>query len=1095
MSDEELIHLKKLGGIEEVISKLKSSSEFGIDDSKEEVDLRTKAFGSNRKPRLEIPSWPKNVWKSSTEPLIIILFIAAFVQIGIGSSEFTPHPERDWVDGLAIFIAILAVVLISSFNLYAKELKLKELNEKFLDMIKVTVKRSGKLFEVNPDELVVGDLVKLKIGGILFADSLLLETYGIKIDESPLIPLNETVEKLSFNDCFRKRQKMFSQEENKKIPSCILLSGSYIKNGEGWMIVIAVGDNTFRGQLGLNVNNYLKDEKTPLEIKLQRLVKFISYYALAIGVATAIVSIIYLIRSVAVKNNLQQSNQSDQNSLDSSNSVTIDPQIIITRYVVSSILLGLTLIIMSLPEGIPLASSLAISYAIRKMIYDHNLVKKTSACEAVGDVNYICTDKTGTLTKNEMILHSIYDGDQVIELPESSETTLRAVLETNYYKLIIHLLCSNIDCEIDEFEVFRNESKTDKAFIQFMQNFGIKIYPIKSMYSSKKLISFNSERKVMTTFVKHHSFPNGARIIVKGASEVVLRYVNKCYETENKNMALSSDRLKEFSGMISILSSKSLRTISLAYKDISVSEFEAVDQDFIDNFTQSTFENGEFILVSIFGIKDSLKENVPESINACRNAGIRVVMITGDNPETAFSYARESNIINSVMDYSEYKQSECNDNTLLEADRFYEMIGGLLCERCLLKKEECTCSKDSDHKVEKYRIANLNKFIEIANSVCVIARSRPIDKYTFVLGLKELNKVVAVTGDGTNDAQALSLSDVGFAMGIQGTDIAKESADIIILDDNFSTISRSIIWSRCIYENIRKFIQFQLSINFGISISILVCVIIGRNSPITVIQMLWINLLLDTFGAIALGIEPSDKRVLIHRSSLRNHQLISFTMWFFIILQTACLVAVSVYLYVDGLRWIKEDSNVRIMAIEQVFSCYGQYPGTDPVNGQYYVASGNFQDWPVDAPLLDSATNDVCGDYMKYEELNSAIVHYEAINGRFSHLSIIFNAAVIHSIFNLLNSRLVDNKVNIFRYLLKNKKLLGIFFLEMILQFVIVQFGGTMFSSPESGLTLYQWGVSLAFGCITLFVSLIFKMIPFEWIYASLSKDSKVQLK
>ena len=484
-------------------------------------------------------------------------------------------------------------------------------------------------------------------------------------------------------------------------------------------------------------------------------------------------------------------------------------------------------------------------------------------------------------------------------------------------------------------------------------------------------------------------------------------------------------------------------------------------------------------------------------------------MVTGDNVVTATAIAKDCGILGEDVDLKnlgpndiesdpeminnpskkeDYIQTLVNNQPrALTGNSFYNAVGGLICEVCQKETNLCTCPKTESEAIKKAEetntepkpvkkdiIKNLENFKKITERLKVMARSQPMHKYALVLGLKYLKNVVAVTGDGTNDAPALSKSDVGFAM-FAGTDIAKEASDIVIIDNNFSSIVTAIIYGRNIYDNIRKFLQFQLSVNFCACILVFVCACIGNETPLTPIQMLWVNLIMDSLGSLALATEPPYEELLHREPTKRNESIINGRMWKHIIIQSICQIILLVVLYLLAPEFIKEQNLVRIAENKLIKFCYDEYPGKD----LDYIIYGTEIKWPSSAKLKNANKN-YCGKYSSKQFLSDAYKEYINSNCATTHMCIIFNIFVFYTLFNQINCRVIDDSFNIF--IRMNRSLLFplICGIEMGLQVAIIFIGKSPFHIVNEGLTGIQWLISLGFSAITFVVSIIVKFIPLE---------------
>jgi Ca2+ transporting ATPase len=374
-------------------------------------------------------------------------------------------------------------------------------------------------------------------------------------------------------------------------------------------------------------------------------------------------------------------------------------------------------------------------------------------------------------------------------------------------------------------------------------------------------------------------------------------------------------------------------------------------------------------------------------------------------------------------------------------------------------------------KVKKDVIKDMQNFQKITEKLRVMARSQPLHKYALVLGLKTLKNVVAVTGDGTNDAPALSKSDVGFAM-FAGTDIAKEASDIVIIDNNFSSIVTAIIYGRNIYDNIRKFLQFQLSVNFCACILVFVCACVGNETPLTPIQMLWVNLIMDSLGSLALATEPPYEELLQREPTKRNESIINGKMWKHIILQSLCQIILLVILYFLAPKFVKEQNLVRLAENRILKFCYNDFPG----DVEHIVYGVDFK-WPRDNRLIHSHKA-FCGKYANRQNLNEAYTEYVNANCATVHMSMIFNIFVFYTLFNQINCRVIDDSFNILVRINRSLLFILICLCEIGLQVAIIYVGKSPFHIINDGFTGEQWGICIGFSAITFVVSFFVKLIP-----------------
>ena len=1128
---EEVEDLIEKGGNSGIEKMLLTNFDQGLNETAQEMQERIAIFGVNALEQEPLPHCCEYVWEALGDYMLRILIVAAIIQIALGASPLSSHPDREWVEGFSILMAVGVVVSVGSITNYSKEKKFKELNDRNAAMVKIQIKRGGVTEERSPDDVLVGDIVKIVTGSLVPADGILISCEGqVKIEESALTGESDLIEKEPIDICLKKARGFRGTPNKHTIASPLIFSGTQVKEGAGWFVAWAVGTSSKKGQIEVQVqqNQENDDSKTPLEIKLDKIASDIGWFGIVAGVLTLISLLIRFGVNFAKK-------KQNYNSAADKSKLT-PPTKTVSNDILKIILLCVAIVVVAIPEGLPLAVTLTLAFSIGKMMNDNNLVRKMHACETMGGATYICSDKTGTLTANIMNIFSIYDGFHTIDTEEPVRANMendmlekkkdeeykkshggklslemqnrkKNIIEYDYSKLNIsenyfNLLKNSITCNLQmtisaENEII-NPSKTDLSFANLMKIFKVNLYSIIQKYridqSDLKRIPFDSDRKKMTTVINHSDFPTGWRVFNKGAAELVVPCCSHLFKRDTMEKVNKTDlddgRIKS---EIEKYAKKSYRCIALAYKDISASEAEnflnkvEITLDGGEKKSIYTIEQSDFTLLCIAGIKDTLRDGVPEAIQQCGEAGITVVMVTGDLKETAVAISKECKI------WKKKEDEQIPENYSLTGVDFYNRIGGIICEICNKRIEDCTHPKTksearrkkiSEDLIQRQKIANFDEFKKIAKDLRVLARSRPLDKYALVMGLRKMEHVVAVTGDGTNDAQALSKSDVGFAMGQEGTDVAKDAADIIILDDNFASIVRAVVWGRNIYDCIRKFIQFQLTVNVTACVLVFVTACIGNETPITAIQMLWLNMIMDSFGSIALATESPHEKILKRAPNSKKEYIINYMMWKHIIGQAIVLFTILIVIYLDGKNFIPEDHPQRIEEMKLVHKCFGKWPGRNHDDlvkeDKYYILSGSIVDWPSTQVLKDGLTQAECGRYAKVTDMSFAHKEFISSYGNSSHMTIMFNIFVYFTLFNQLNSRNIVDEYNILKDLTKNPYFLFLQMCEGILQAIIIQFGSVAFSVSLHGLTARQWGICFGFAALSLPTSILLKSFKIE---------------
>ena len=732
---------------------------IGLTDA--EVLESRKKYGVNiLTPPEKEPLW-KQFLEKFTDPLIIILMIAGVLSIGISFYEYFGLKEGFTVffEPIGIFVAILlATGLAFYFELKAdKEFAiLNQVNDDEL----VEVIRNGNATQIPKKDVVVGDIVIINTGAEVPADGELLECVSLNVDESTLT--GEPICHKSVDE------KDFDPEAT--YPTNHVLKGTKVMEGHGIFHVTAVGDKTENGKVFVAAQ--IDDSvKTPLNEQLDGLSELIT--KLSYGFA-ALVVIGRLLIYFWGDNSMEWAH--------------------ITAYVLQTLMIAVTLIVVAVPEGLPMAVTLSLAYSMRRMLKTHNLVRKMHACETMGATTVICTDKTGTLTQNQMSVEEtqFYGlSNQAL----STDETSRLIKESIALNSTASLDLSNPDKPV----VLGNP--TEGALLLWLRKNGIDYRKLKDDANVVEELPFSTERKYMATVVESAQLDGEKILYVKGAPEIIRSLCKQI--DKDVNIADIDKQLTDYQN-------RAMRTLGFAYQILNDSDVAIADGKVVaENLT----------FMGIVAIADPVRKDVPAAVQKCMAAGINVKIVTGDTPGTAKEIGRQIGLWT----------KKDNDSAIITGAEFEKL---------------------SDDELDK-KVLGLK----------IIARARPMDKKRLVESLQRNNQVVAVTGDGTNDAPALKAAHVGLSMG-DGTSVAKEASDITIIDNSFSSICRAVMWGRSLYQNIQRFLLFQLTVNVAACFIVLVGAFMGTESPLTVTQMLWVNLIMDTFGAMALASLPPSQSVM-----------------------------------------------------------------------------------------------------------------------------------------------------------------------------------------------------------------------------------------
>ncbi len=747
--------------------------------SPQEIEESRRIHGSNILTPPEKESWIKLFFNKFTDPLIIILLIAGVLSIGISCYEYfiLGHGAKVFMEPSGIFAAILLATGLGFIFEYKAEKEFALLNQ-VSDEEPVEMIRSGNTTMIPRKDVVVGDIIILSTGNEIPADATLLEAVGLSIDESSL-----TGEPL----CHKTTDpRHFSSDDT--YPSNMVMRGTKVMEGHGIARVTAVGDATENGKVfvAAQIDNSVK---TPLNEQLDRLGRFISISSYIIGALVIAGRVIMYISTYGTAWELMD----------------------FLAYLLQSIMLAVTLVVVSVPEGLPMAVTLSLAYSMRRMLHTGNLVRKLHACETMGAVTTICTDKTGTLTANQMrVADSVFfgiDSEADASLPQ--------------WDAIMTAMALNSTAELDLSDPARPMvvgNPTEGALLLWIRQHGGDYKAMRSLWIKESEISFSTERKYMATVVRNTC---GRRmLIIKGAPEIVY---GLCHSDSPERKTLDS--------LLLGYQQQAMRTLGFACCDLAP-EQPGIEGDTI------TAENITFS--GITAISDPVREDVPDAIRECLDAGIKIKIVTGDPPATAREIGRRIGL--------------WNDND------------------------------DDDRIVTGHDIETMTdeELLHRAADLKIIARARPMDKKRLVEALQRRGEVVAVTGDGTNDAPALKAAHVGLSMG-DGTSVAKEASDITILNNSFSGITNAVMWGRSLYRNLQRFILFQLTVNVAACLTVLIGSFMGTDAPLTVTQMLWVNIVMDTFAAMALASLPPSRDVMRNRPRDRRKFIITPQMSRFIL--------------------------------------------------------------------------------------------------------------------------------------------------------------------------------------------------------------------
>ncbi|KAH8423812.1 uncharacterized protein LDX57_001570 [Aspergillus melleus] len=807
---------------------------------------RLRVYSQNRLPARKSTGFLKLLWMAYNDKIIILLTIAAIVSLSLGIYETTSSGSGvDWIEGVAICVAILIVTVVTAANDWQKERQFAKLNKRNNDR-EVKAVRSGKVAMISIFDITVGDVLHLEPGDSIPADGLLVSGHGVKCDESSATGESDQMKKTDGYEVWR---QINNGTATKKLDP-FMISGSKVLEGVGTYVVTSVGPYSTYGRILLSLQE--SNDPTPLQVKLGRLANWIGW----LGSSAAIVLFFaLLIRFLA---NLSHDPASPA---------------VKGKEFVDILIVAVTVIVVAIPEGLPLAVTLALAFATTRMVKENNLVRVLRACETMGNATVICSDKTGTLTQNKMTVVAGTLGPRSFS-SGTEESNTGSVAETlkQCSPKARDLIVKSIALNSTAFEEDKNGtrefigSKTEVALLQLARDYlGMDVTSERASAEIVQLIPFDSARKCMGVVYREPTV--GFRLLVKGAAEIMVGACStKVSEVDAKDgIAVDGFTDGDSRKMLDTIESyagQSLRTIGLVYRDFpTLPSWPPKGIHMEDDPDSAKFEEifRDMTWLGVVGIQDPLRPEVPAAINRCNSAGVQVKMVTGDNMATATAIASSCGI-------------KTEDGIAMEGPKFRQL---------------------SDEEMN-----------EVIPRLQVLARSSPEDKRILVAQLKKLGETVAVTGDGTNDGPALRTADVGFSMGIAGTEVAKEASSIILLDDNFKSIVTAIAWGRAVNDAVSKFLQFQITVNITAVVLTFVSSLYSSDnqSVLNAVQLLWVNLIMDTFAALALATDAPTEKILNRKPVPKSASLFTVIMWKMILGQAIYQLAITFMLYFAGDR-------------------------------------------------------------------------------------------------------------------------------------------------------------------------------------------------
>ena len=938
-SGKSLEILHSLQGIAGLFQKLQTSPTKGISNSHSSKFSRELIFGNNHPFIHKRRTIAGIVFDILQDTVLQILIAASVLSLIMGIIQ---DPTSGWLEGVAILCAVIIVTTVTATNDYLKDGQFIKLNLQ-TNLQNVIVTRDGQEIEMPVKDLLVGDIMCVSPGEIFPVDCILIKGGWLSIDESAITGESKLL-----------RREIQRAGNNDSIP--FLVSGGRVCEGNGVVLICAVGSHSVLGKNRAMINQLEEEPETPLQERLGQIAEFIGKLGFVAGSLLTSVLLAHLIFD-SIINDVWGNEQWSE--------------------AITSIILGITILVVAIPEGLPLALTLSLAYSIIRMKKENIFVRHLKGCEVMGAATNILSDKTGTLTQNRMTVTQAY------LLGEDYDNPRQININQDMKKIIAEGISRNstgfLKFKDSGSEIVGNQ--TEGALLMMIHSWGYDYHTMRNLEYQKIQFAFNSMTKVMTTI---YEIDEDVTMYTKGAGEIVLDKYTSMLLPNSQETLLTHEKKTEIKHIMNKYASNSLRVLGLAMKNMSGRNLKI-------NIAQEEAEK-KMIFIGFVGIEDPLRPEARQSVIKAQTAGVIVRMVTGDKLQTAISVARNANIISEDIPDDEIQ------NYVIKGKKFRESVGGLITDI-------------TDGKVSGFRVGNMEKFKEIIGNIRVLARCSPDDKLLMVIGLREMGEVVGVTGDGSNDAPALKQSDIGLAM-ISGTQLAKESSDIILLDDNFESVLNSIKWGRNVYCSIRKFLQFQLTVNIVALIMSIIGALTVEDSPLSAVQMLWVNLIMDALAALALATDSPTDDLFNSKPFGRTEPIITKNMYINISTQATYQIIVLMFvLYFTP----------RLLSIEE--------------------------SW---------------GDRQWTQE-----------NGK--HFTIFFHTFVMLQLFNEINCKKLElTEWNVFKGFCANQMFVGILIITFIIQILFIEIGGEMMKC--SNLTLSEHLFCMLFGVIGLVTAIIVRI-------------------
>lgn len=1007
-SPDDVNYMQSHGGNDWLINGLKTDVDKGIDSNT--IETRKSLYGSGKIESFVSKSFQKCLCQTCNDLYTGMLVFGGIAVLLINFMSQKELRSIQWSQSSMIFVVVTTMAMFKAKKRYDGERSLSSLDDLSQSNKKATVIRDGEDVVVELAEIVPGDICHIVTGMEIPGDGILLEGFGVTTSEE-LLDFTEERHKANVVSCNRIHEQGHPYDTFQKAPSPILISGTKITGGCGKALIFMNGPDSVLGQT-IKAYEYVEASLSTLDKKTQKIANTVSKIGMIAAASILMLfafkfNIIHLIKGVSTQETPFQTTWHE--------------------YWANGILLAISILITTIPKIFAISQSIILLYTNNLMLRGKNLVRSKNDMENIGNVNIVLSDKTGIITRNQLYLTNYWNftNQALFDLRTGKSSSYSEWVHPSFLEIFEGSIAINNLSDIERGE----GSPIDLALAKYLNDCGINSRMYRQKYEFMHIETFTSERNRMSSIIKLHD--GKYRLFTTGNIDYIAPACDKILRLGEGKIESINEKIKdEISSAIVNYSEKNLKIMGMAYVDLP----DKYDTEYGANFCLKIELSG-LTLIGISGMHDFYRSDVPETILEMNQVGVQVIILTSGNKISARAMAKKVDLI---------KESNNDPYSVLEGPELSRITGGIVCKNCKenpeKSEENCDCVNYADEqnnpinqgkKVFVPTLCNLDEFSKISKKIAVLARCRPEDKFALVLALKELGNVVAVTGSKSSDVDAQKIADVGFSLGITGSETLKEASGIMLMDDNFSSILNGVKFGRHLYDTISKFLVYQMTLITVALIGNLISAVFTKQALLTATQMLWIIFGISIIVSFILTNDMPDKGILSRKPYPRNYSFISVRMGKHILGQVVYQLSVMMCVFFYG-------ENFLIAELDKT------QKGSDLV---------------------------ICG-------LEDTCNYDLAKSGPSIHMTYCFNIFVIMQIFNMFNARKVHDQLNVFQGI-QIKGMNTVYLLIMlVLQWLLVTFGGSLFRCTSWGLGPFGWLICVAFGVGSLLVSFLQRQVP-----------------